>query len=364
VPRRALTLIPLLLAALALAAHAQRIKDIVEIQGIRKNQLYGYGIVIGLDGTGDSAAVTKRVLANVLRRMDLSVSPSDVSSANVASVIVTADLPAFAKEGMPLDVTVNVIGDASSLQGGTLLATPLFAADGQVYALAQGPLSIGGFQASGKSASIQKNHPTVGRIPQGATVEREEPTDFVFNRTIGLNLRNPDFTTSSRLADAVNAAFPRAAVAVDAGTILVIIPDAVSQAGLAAFISDIGLLDVQPDTRAVVIVNERTGTVVAGENVRISTVAISHGNLSVITRESELVSQPQPFTRTGRTVQVPDTDIEVSEEPGALHVIDPGVTVSDLARALNAMGVTPRDLIAIFEALSRAGALQASLEIM
>jgi len=296
--------------------------------------------------------------------MDLAVTEADVSSANVASVIVTADLPPFAKEGATIDVTVSATGDASSLQGGELMITPLFGADRQVYAVAQGGIVVGGFVAAGRASSVTKNHPTVGRIPNGATVEMSEPTRFVVNRMIGLNLRHPDFTTSSRVAEAINEAFAETAVALDAGTVMVRVPAQVDEGSLVDFIAKMTRLDVIPDLPAVVIINERTGTVVAGENVRISRVAISHGNLSVVTQETELVSQPLPFSQTGTTERVPVTSIEATEEGGSMQVMERATTVADLARALNAMGVTPRDLISIFEALKRAGALQASLEIM
>ena len=352
------------LLAMALPCAAERIKDMVEIQGVRKNQLLGYGLVIGLNGTGDSARITQRVMANVFRRMDLAVNESDVSSANVASVIVTATLPPFAKEGTTLDVTVSTAGDAASLQGGELLITPLRGADGQVYAVAQGAVLVGGFKAAGRASSVTKNHPTVGRIPNGATIEREEPTQFIFNQMIGFNLRHPDFVTSSRVAQAINGVFERTAVAVDAATILVRVPPEAARGGVVDFLAKVSHIEAVPDQRAVVIINERTGTVVAGENVRIARVAISHGSLSVVTQERDAVSQANPFAQGGTTERVAQTSIDATEEGGGMQVVGATATVSDLARALNAMGVTPRDLISIFEALAKAGALQAELQIM
>lgn len=355
----------MLLVILAVApCGAERIKDIAEVQGIRKNQLWGYGLIVGLNGTGDAAAVTARVLANVFRGTDIAVAANDVSSANVASVLVTADLPPFAREGTLLDITVSSIGDATSLQGGELLITPLYGADHQVYAVAQGAVAVSGFTAGGRASSVTKNHPTVGRIPNGATVEREEPTEFIFNRMISLNLRHPDFVTCSRVVAAINDVFPSAAFAIDPGTVFVRIPPDRGPGSEVDFMSELSVIEAEPDMPALVVVNERTGTVVAGESVRISKVAISHGNLSVVTQETEMVSQPQPFSQTGTTERVPVTNLDATEEGGALQVVERAVTVGDLARALNAMGVTPRDLIAIFEMLHHAGALQASLQVM
>lgn len=350
--------------AAASGARAERVKDICDIQGVRSNPLWGYGLVVGLNGTGDDAETSRRALTNILRRSGLRLDPEDVSSKNIASVIVTAELPAFGRRGAELDITVSAIGSASSLQGGTLLMTSLVAADGQVYAVAQGPISIGGFSAQGDQASISKNHPTVGRIPAGATIEREELATFVENGQITLQLRNPDFTTADRIAAAINEHHSRIAYAPDAGTIQVVLPDGLTRANLSRFIDSITSLEVEVDTPALVVINERTGTIIVGQNVGISTVAISHGNLSIITRERDFVSQPEPFSETGETTTVRRTDIDAVEEAGPLQVVPKQVSVSELARALNAMGATPRDLIAIFEALRQAGALQAKLKIM
>ncbi len=357
-------LVALVTMLLVFPARGERIKDIVDIQGVRGNPLWGYGLVVGLNGTGDDSEVSRRALVNVLRQSGLVLNPDDMSSKNIASVLVTAELPAFGRKGSKIDVTVSAIGDASSLMGGTLLITTLMGADREVYAVAQGSISIGGFSASGQAASVSKNHPTVGRIPAGATVEKEEIADWVENGRITLNLRNPDFATADRVAKAINAVFSRSSHAEDAGTIRVVIPKTLAKADLTGFLDKIGVLEVQVDMPALVVINERTGTIVVGQNVGISTVAISHGSLTIITKEKEYVSQPLPFSKTGTTEKVHRTEIKAIEEQGALHVVPRQVSVSELARALNAMGLTPRDLIAIFEALRQAGALQAQLKIM
>jgi flagellar P-ring protein precursor FlgI len=353
------------LAALAAGpARAERIKDIVDIQGIRGNPLQGYGLVVGLAGTGDTSNLTPRALANVLRRQGLSVDPADLQGENVASVIVRAELPPFAREGQRIDVEVSAIGDADSLQGGTLLMTPLRGADGQVYAVAHGPIIIGGFAAAGQAGSVSKNHTTVGRIPGGANVERAEPATFVQAGVVTLNLKNPDFSTAEDIRAAIDAIFPAAADAVDAGTVRVRVPQGVTQSRVAAFLDRVGLLEVAVDAPAVVVINERTGTIIVGENVGISTVAISHGNLSIVTQEKDYISQPLPFARAGTTARTHRTEITAIEEQGPLSVVDRKVSVQDLARALNAMGLTPRDLISIFQALKQAGALQAELKVI
>jgi len=347
-----------------LPAVGERIKDIVDIQGIRGNPLWGYGLVVGLNGTGDDSPASRRALANILRRTGLVLKPEDVKSKNIASVMVTAQLPPFARKGATLDVTVSAMGSASSLQGGTLLMTPLMGADLDVYAVAQGPISIGGFATSGSASSVSKNHATVGRIPNGATVEKSELARFVEGGRITLQLRNPDFSTAWKIARAVNAVYPDAAVALDAGTVTVNIPPRFTRAQVPSLIDRIGQLEVKVDFPAVVVINERTGTIIVGENVGISAVAISHGNLSIVTEEKDFVSQPLPFSRAGTTEKTTRTEITAVEEKGPLRVVPKQVSVSELARALNAMGLTPRDLIAIFEALRKAGALQAQLKIM
>ncbi|HUS47770.1 MAG TPA: flagellar basal body P-ring protein FlgI [Phycisphaerae bacterium] len=359
----AIAVVVLALVLPAPQAGAERIKDIVNIKGIRGNPLHGYGLVIGLNGTGDNSALSRRALTNILRRSGLVLKPDDLASKNIASVLVTAELPPFSRNGAKIDVTVSAIGDASSLQGGTLLMTGLVGADGQVYAVSQGAISVGGFAATGQAGSVSNNHPTVGRIPSGATVEREELATFVENGHITLQLRNDDFTTAQRIAEAIQTVFPRSVTALDAGAVRVEVPQKLSRRELVGFIDRVLALEVKVDQPAVVVINERTGTIIVGERVTISSVAISHGNLSIVTQEKDYVSQPLPLSKTGTTEKVHRTDIKTVEEKSAL-VVMPRVSVSELAKALNAMGLTPRDLIAIFEALRQAGALQAELKII
>ncbi len=350
-------------------AQSERIKDIVDIQGLRSNPLTGVGLVIGLAGDGDSTLLSQQMLTNLLRDSGLVLNPTALTGGNIAVVWVTAQLGPFAREGSRIDADVSAIGGAKSLQGGKLLPTPLKGLDGQVYAVAEGGISIGGWTASGDKASISKNHQTVGRIPDGATVEKEEIATFVEqmagSRVISLNLRNVDFSTARQICRAINEEFPKSAVVVDAGTIRVTVPKQITQADIAGFIDDITKPDVKVDAPAVVVINERTGTIVVGENVGISAVAISQGSLVVKIKETEFVSQPTaPFSNAGDTVTVPDTSIGVDEKDAHLIPISRSVTVSELARNLNAIGATPRDLIAIFNALKKAGALQARLVIM
>ena len=360
---RTVGLLAVLLAGSA-SLRAERIKDIADVKGVRGNPLWGYGLVVGLNGTGDDSEVSRRALANILRRSGLVLNPKDVSSKNVASVMVTAELQPFARKGSRMDVTVSTIGNSNSLQGGTLLITPLAGADGEVYAVAQGPLSVGGFSAGGKNATVTKNHVTVGRVPSGATVEREELANFIEDDTITWTLRNPDFATATMMAQAINKAMPKAARAVDAGAIRVTLPSRTSIEDATATINRIGMIDVQVDQPAVVVINERTGTIVVGQNVTISLVAISHGSLSIIKQEKESVSQPAPFSRAGTTEKVNRTEISATEEGGAVQVVPRSLSVAELARALNALGLTPRDLVSIFEALKEAGALQAALKVI
>jgi len=348
---------------------AERIKDIVDIQGLRGNPLSGVGLVIGLAGSGDSTLLSRQMLTNLLRDSGLVLNPSDLTGGNVAVVWVTAELGPFAREGSRIDADVSAIGDAKSLQGGKLLPTPLKGLDGQVYAVADGGISIGGWTATGDKASITKNHQTVGRIPDGATVEKEEIATFVEQiggeRVITLNLRNGDFSTARQVSEAVNKSYPDSAVVVDAATIRVKIPEQVAQEGIAGFIDEITQPEVTVDVPAVVVINERTGTIVVGEKVGISAVAISQGSLVVKIKETEMVSQPTaPFSDSGTTQKVPDTMIGVEESQAYLIPMSRSVTVSELAKSLNAIGATPTDLIAIFNALKKAGALQARLVIM
>jgi flagellar P-ring protein precursor FlgI len=353
---------------LAPKAYGVRIKDITNISGVRQNQLVGYGLVVGLQGTGDSdnALFTIQSLASLLEKMGVTVQTADIDKVeNVAAVMITANLPAFASQGSRIDALVSSIGDAKDLQGGTLLFTPLKAADGQVYAVAQGPVSTGGFAVSGNSGDqVQKNFPTVARVVGGALVEKEIHSDFNQKDSLTLALNEPDFTTAARVAQAINRAFysPLARTE-NAGSIRVSIPE--NYLGdTVQFVTMIESLGVTPDAVSKVVINERTGTVIMGENVRISTIAIAHGNLSIQIDESQNVSQPLPFSNRGQTVVTPQSEIMVQEGKNPLFLVESGVSIGEVVKALNALGVTPRDLIAIFQALKAAGALQAELEII
>lgn len=367
------------------AAFSARVKDITSVQGIRSNQLFGYGLVVGLDGSGDNAGkgFTTQSLVNLLENMGIHVVPQDVKAKNVAAVIVNATLPPFARIGKKIDVTLSSIGDADSLQGGTLLLTPLKGVDGRIYALAQGAISVGGFRAGGAAGGgVTKNHPTVGSITGGATVEREIPLSLADKKELTLILNNPDFMTAIRIARAIDVEFGEALTKpIDSGTIQVRIPGEF-QESVVQMMAQIGNLQVVPDSVAKVIVNEKTGTVVIGANVRIMNVAIAHGNLSIQIKETKNVSQPLPFSPEGggigptqlednivvapggSTVVTPDTDVRVSEENNRLMLVPEGKSIGELVRALNALGVTPRDLIIILQTIKSAGALQAELEIL
>ncbi len=349
-------------------AHAVRIKDIADIKGVRENQLVGYGLVVGLEGTGDSddSLFTIQSLASLLEKMGVTVQPTDIEDVeNVAAVMVTGNLPPFASMGSRIDVLVSSIGDAENLQGGTLLFTPLKAADGSVYAVAHGPVSTGGFAVSGNSGDqVQKNFPTVGRVVGGALVEKEIHSNFNQKDSLTLALHQPDFTTATRVAQAINRAFySQLAQTQNAGSIRVMVPGNYL-GNTVQFVTLIESLGVTPDMVSKVVVNERTGTVVMGENVRISTIAIAHGNLSIQINESQNVSQPLPFSRGGQTVVTPESEIMVQEGKNPLFLVESGISIAEVVKALNALGVTPRDLIAIFQALKVAGALQAELEII
>ena len=356
-----------LVSGMFLPAHAEasRIKELAQLEGVRANQLVGYGLVVGLDGTGDSASTrfTVQSLVNMMERLGVAVNPALVKVNNVAAVIVTAELPPFARAGSTIDVSVSSIGDAKNLAGGTLLMTPLNAADGNVYAVAQGPLVVGSLAFGGKAAAVQKNHPTSGRIPGGAFVEREVPYVFGEKDHLNYRLKNSDFTTVSRMRDAVNQHFGIIlARSLDAGQLEINVPPQFRD-NVVAFVAEIEQLRVTPDTIARIVVNERTGTIVMGEGVRISTVAVSHGNLNLVISESARVSQPLPLSE-GQTVVIPETDIQVIEEMGNLIVMEQGVSIGDVASALNAIGATPRDLIAIFQAIKASGALYADLVVL
>jgi flagellar P-ring protein precursor FlgI len=356
----------LVLVAAAVPAGAARIKDIASLKGVRTNQLVGYGLVVGLDGTGDgkSSLFTLQSLSSMLEKMGVTIDPDDLKVKNVAAVMVTSELPPFARAGSRIDALVSSIGDAKNLQGGTLLLTPMKAPNGQVFAVAQGAVSTGGFAfGKGSGSGVQKNFPTVGRVVGGALIEKEIPSTFNAQDLMTLALHTPDFTTSTRVAMAINTAFSLPlARAADAGTVQVEVPPHYRGRNVE-FVALVEGLGVTPDTISRVIINERTGTVIMGENVRLSTIAIAHGNLSVQVTETQNVSQPLPFA-SGRTAVTTDRDIQVQEGNNPLFLVDSGVSIGEVVRALNALGVSPRDLIAIFQALRSAGALQAELVIM
>ena len=366
-------------------AQAARIKDIAAISGVRDNHLLGYGMVVGLAGTGDDVknGFTKESLSNMLDRHGLTMKAREIKADNVAAVMVTASLPPFAKIGAKVDVIVSSIGDAKSLQGGTLLMTALKGTDGQVYAVAQGPIVLGGFSAGGQSGSVTKNHPSVGRIPNGGAVEKELQHDFAQKKSLTINLYRDDFTTARKLESVINAAVKDVqAQQVDSCSVNVRITSP-PPGGIMEIVSLIENLDLPVDAPAVVVMNEKTGTVVMGESVRISTVAVAHGNLTIQIKETANVSQPLPFAPQppigsppakkkggtivapgGQTVVTTDTEVGAAEEKSQLVIVPYGVTIQDLVKALNAIGVTPRDLITIMQTIKEAGALQAQLKIM
>ncbi|HEY3277230.1 MAG TPA: flagellar basal body P-ring protein FlgI [Syntrophorhabdaceae bacterium] len=345
-------------------AGAARIKDIGAISGVRTNQLIGYGLVIGLKGTGDKVQTifTTQSLSNMLEKMGIRVDPLNTKVKNIAAVMVTADLPPFAKVGNRIDVVVSSIGDATSIEGGVLVLTPLKGADGDVYGVAQGPIVVGGFLASGQGASVTKNHPTVGRIANGLAVEKEINYGDYRLETLTISLKSPDFTNTRRIVERVNSEFEGAAAAKDGGTIVITTPEEF-RANPVKFVSIVENLQIKPDSQAKIVVDEKNGTVVIGENVTIATVAIAHGNISVQIKEDARVSQPMPFA-AGRTVVTPDTKIKVEEEKAKFVVVEGGVTIRELVKALNAIGVTPRDMITILQTIKAAGALHAELEVI
>src|SRR4051812_5347464 len=358
----------LALAATAIpAAATSRIKDVADFEGVRENQLVGYGLVVGLDGTGDDmkkkAPFTRESLIGMLERLGVKINRdnADLETKNLAAVMVTATLPPFARQGGEIDVNVASLGDATSLQGGTLLATPLIGADGEVYAVGQGQITIGGFKATGAAESVVRGVPTSGRIVRGAIVEREIP--FELNSVTGmkLSLRNPDFTTAQRISDAVNSAIGDGTARVlDSGT--VDLSAGQYPGGAAALITNIEQLPVEPDQQARVVIDENTGVIVMGDNVRISKVAVAQGNLTIRVTETPQVSQPSPFSSTGVTVVVPRTDIEVQDDkPRKLAVLPASVTLEQLVTGINSLGVGPRDLISILQSIKTSGALQADI---
>jgi len=349
---------------------AARIKDVAQVEGFRTNQLFGYGLIMGLDGTGDrqNTEFTVQTLTNLLQEYNIRVDPDAVRVKNVAAVMVTAEVPPYVQPGTRLDAVVSSMGDAQSLSGGILLLTPLRGPDGRVYAVAQGPISLGGgYTAMGVGARISKNHQTVGRVTTGVLIERPIPSEFLTAEgQVQINIRQPDFTTAQRVSQVINSSFPEvSARPLSPGVVAVALPSDYRQDPVS-FIATLESLEVASDAPARVVVNERTGTVIIGHNVRITPVAVAHAGLHITVKTELGVSQPQPFSQ-GQTVVVPDTSI-VIEEPKDRQLVElpggPGVKLSEIVLALNSLGVTPRDLIAVFEALKEAGALQAELVIM
>lgn len=338
-----------------------RLRDISFLHGARGNQVMGYGLVTGIAGDGDkNPNYTQQAIANMMLRFGLTLETPRITSKNVAAVIVTAEIPPFAKSGSKIDVLVSTMGDAKTLQGGILLQTPLIGVDGKVYAFSQGPVSIGGFSASGGGTSVTKNHPTSGQIISGAVVEKQIPVTLLQGNAMQLILNDPDFTMAARTAESINRKFPDSCRAVDGGTLLLELPDQY-QASPIEFIAQVQALEVIPDTPARVILNERTGTVVATSRVRVNSCAIAHGSLIVSVAQSGSVSQPNAFAPKGETVVVPNTDVNVTEAKGGLIPFGEMPTVEKVAAALNSVGATPRDIVAIFQSLKQAGALQAEL---
>jgi flagellar P-ring protein FlgI len=343
-----------------------RVKDIAIVAGVRDNQLAGYGLVAGLAGDGDKNPVqTLQTIANILQRFGVTVPASTLSAKNVAIVMVTADIPAFKRAGTRLDVNVASMADAKSLQGGVLLQTPLLGADGHVYAVAQGALTLGGISAGtegGGGASVQKNHPTVGQIANGALVEREIPAQIVNDHHLELILRDADFTTAARLAAALNDKFTNSSEALDSSSVRVKVPDEF-ESNPVNFISMLESVELEMDIPARIVINERTGTIVATSHIRISSCAVSHGNLTISIASTLNVSQPAPFSQTGQTTVTPTTETKVKEDKGAMVALPELPTVEKVSSALNALGVTPRDMMSMFQAMKEAGALQAELII-
>jgi flagellar P-ring protein precursor FlgI len=344
-----------------------RIKDIADFEGVRDNQLVGYGLVVGLNGTGDDlkkSVFTRESLIGMLERLGVNARDTKLDTKNIAAVMVTAALPPFGRQGTRIDIEIAALGDATSLQGGTLLVTPLLGADSEVYAVAQGPIAIGGYTASGDASSVTKGVPTSGRIANGAIIERE--VGFAMNsmQDVKITLRNPDLTTAQRIADAINGYLSLgAARALDPGTVQLTVPPTFN-GDTVGLLTKIEQLPVEPDEVARVVVDENSGVIVMGENVRISTVAIAQGNLTIRITETPQVSQPNAFSNTGTTTTVPRTNIQVDEQSGKkLAMMPAGVTLQELVNGLNTLGVGPRDMISILRAIKAAGALQADIEV-
>jgi flagellar P-ring protein precursor FlgI len=343
-----------------------RIKDLAQIEGVRQNQLIGYGLVVGLNGTGDTlnnAPFTKQSLTAMLERLGVNTRGATLRTANVAAVMVTANLPAFATQGTRLDVTVSALGDSKSLQGGTLLVTPLLGADGEVYAVGQGSLAIAGFQAEGDAAKVTRGVPTVGRISNGAVIEREVEFKLNAQRGLRLSLRNPDLTTAKRIAASINDYLgANSAEPTDPSTVNIQIPDKY-RGNMVQMLTEVEQLRVEPDQTARIVIDERSGIIVMGRDVRVSTVAVAQGNLTVTISETPSVSQPLPGTR-GQTVVAPRSRVGVQEDGKKLALVREGMSLQQLVDGLNALGIGPRDMIAILQAIKAAGAIQADIEVM
>lgn len=362
------TLLTMVVCAGSAQASTTRIKDIVDIEGVRENQLVGYGLVVGLNGTGDSinnSPFTEQSLTAMLERLGVSVRGQNVNTGNVAAVMVTATLPPFANQGSKIDVSVATLGDAESLQGGTLLVTPLKGADGEVYAVAQGSVNIAGYTVAGEAATFIKNIPTSGRIPEGAIVEREIDFKLTDYSQIRLALKNPDFTTARRIAQSINGFLSAPSATAENSASVRLTTPAGYKGTIVDLVTDIEQLPIQPDQVARVVIDERSGVIVIGADVRISTVAIAQGSLTIKITETPQVSQPNPFSEQGQTVVVPRTDLQVNQgEDVKLGIFESGVTLQDLVTGLNKLGVTPRDTITILQAIKAAGALQAEIQTL
>ena len=357
-----------LIFSAAVSNASSRIKDIASFEGVRENMLVGYGLVVGLNGTGDSLGdghFTKQSLMAMLERLGVKPTQNGLDSKNVAAVMVTATLQAFARQGSKIDVTVSALGDSKSLLGGTLLVTPLLGADGEVYAVSQGQVAVGGFTAGGQGETVTKGVPTSARIANGAIVEREIKFDLSSLKRVHISLRNPDFTTARRMAQAVNAFLgTNVARPKDPGTLVVEIPNDY-EGNVVGLITDIEQLRIEPDQLARIIIDEQSGTIVMGDNVKISTVAIAQGSLTIRVTETPQVSQPGPFAEVGETETVARTDVQVDEDGDKkMTVVNSGVTLQDLVNGLNSLGIGPRDLITILQAVKASGALQAEISVM
>ncbi|HUB85032.1 MAG TPA: flagellar basal body P-ring protein FlgI [Rhizomicrobium sp.] len=361
--------VAVLLALTPVQAFAfSRVKDLVDVEGVRDNMLIGYGLVVGLNGSGDSlrnAPFTQLSIETMLERMGVNTHGQQMQTKNTAAVMVTANLPAFSAQGSRIDVTVSALGDAKSLQGGTLLVTPLFGADGNIYALGQGSVAVGGFTASGAAASVTRGVPTAGRISNGAIIERETGFKLASETTLRLTLRNPDLTTAMRIADAINHYLGGSiAVTDDPATVKLTVPPAYPN-GVVGLLNDVEQLKVNPDEPAKVVIDEDSGVIVMGSDVRISTVAIAQGNLTIKVTETPEVSQPSPFAKVGETKVVPRTQIQIDDgKNNKMAVLSEGVSLQKLVDGLNALGVGPRDIISILQAIKAAGALQADIQVI